>query len=496
MRSAAPLYEYDRDRNGFFRATLDAPVIGFGLDAYRTLFTETLLHNSRCKEKQRKPLPSEPVIPLLADAELSYIALETTSTKGNENPSIRLSRITALPELEPFSIKKESLVLPAAPADNMLYFAFLHAKGERAVRMYLDMVLPPSKKLPDEQPSAETVNLAWEYRNGNSWQPISSDSVRAEETLGLTQSGFIEIKLPEKINDNHIDKQGRIWLRVALTGNVSSCLAIRNIWTNCVRLTAVNGDGTPLPAGTIQSRIEADERIENITQPLNGFGGRPAEVEAGIAVHQVSRIHNRHRAITIQDYEQLVLEHFPEVDKVQCITTPPKNIRLVVFSSAEDNRYYLSPAWKLAEIKRLIKQYASPFICLNVVNPVYKKVFIKCKAVLWPKVKDEGKTLRQLIVLAQNYIEPWYRKGEIPITGQHFSYKELHARMANHEDLMKLVSLEVDGKSLPYVNIDIEDIIIQSDDPTDVLIPIVTIELLSPHDGIGHAEIESNFIIS
>nr|WP_129734249.1 hypothetical protein [Parabacteroides goldsteinii] len=496
IHSGATLYEYDRDYNGFFRATLDAPSIGFGLDAYRTLFTETLLHNSRCKEKKRKAMPLEPVIPLLADAELSYIALETTSTKGNENPSIRLSRITALPEPEPFSIKKESPVLPAAPADNMLYFAFLHAQGERAIRMYLDMVLPSSKKLPDEQPSTEAVNLAWEYWNGNSWQSVSSDSVRAEETSGLTQSGFIEIKLPEKINGNHIDKQGRIWLRVVLTGNVSSCLAIRNIWMNCIRLTAVNGDGMPLSAGTIQFRIEADERIESIIQPLNGFGGRQAEVEAGIAVHQVSRIHNRHRAITIQDYEQLVLEHFPEVDKVQCLAIPPKNVRLVIFSRADDNRYYLSPAWKLTEIERFIGQYVSPFVCLKVVNPSYKKVFIKCKAVLWPKVKDEGKTLRQLVVLAQNYIEPWYRKGEIPITGQQFSYKELHARMANHEDLMKLVSLEVDGESLPYVNIDTEDIIIQSDNPTDVLIPIVTIELLSSRDGIGHAEIESNFIIS
>ena len=496
---ADAVYEYDRNRNGFFRATLTAPAIGFGTEAYRSLFTETMLHNSRCKEKKAKALPTEPPIPLLADAELSYIALETASAKERTNSSVSLSRITVMPEPEAFSFgtEKESPVLPAAPSDHLLYFVFLRAQGEQTVRMYLDMVLPPSHKLPDKQPSATGVKLSWEYRSGNSWQPVPSGSVRAEETRGLTQSGFIEIRLPGKVGNSQVDKQGRTWLRAVLTGDIASCLAIRNVWINCLHLTAANGDGRPLPAATIQSAIEPDERIDSVAQPLCGFGGRPAETGNVMTVHQIARVRNRHRAVTPQDYEQLVLEHFPEVDKVQCLTNPSKHteVRLVIFSSAEDKRYYLSPAWKLAEIERLIRQFASPFVYLNVVNPLYKVVTIKCKAVLWPHVKDEGKTLRQLIVLAQNYIEPWYRKGGIPTSGLRLSYKELHARMANHEDLMTLVSLEVDGEYREVVDIKTEDIIICSSNPTDVLIPDITIELLSPDAGIDAAQIGGNFII-
>ncbi|WP_455638791.1 hypothetical protein [Parabacteroides sp.] len=492
-------YEYDRNRDGFFRATLTAPSIGFGADAYRSLFTETMLHNSRCKKKDIKTLPTEPPIPLLADAELSYIALEKIPAKKGEKNAISLSRITALPEPEAFyfGTEEESPFLPAAPSDHLLYFVFLGAQGEQTVRMYLDMVLPPSHKLPDKQPSATGVKLSWEYRSDNTWQTIPSESVRVEETRGLTQSGFIEIRLPEKVGNRQVDKQGRTWLRAALTGDVTACLAIRNIRINCLLLTAMNGDSLPLPAETIQSAIEPDERIESVAQPLCGFGGRPAETENGMAMHQIARVHNRHRAVTPQDYEQLVLEHFPKVDKVQCLTNPSKRteVRLVIFSSAEDKRYYLSPAWKLVEIERIIRQFASPFVCLNVVNPLYKVITIKCKAVLWPDVKDEGKTLRQLIVLAQNYIEPWYRKGGIPTSGLRLSYKELHSRMANHEDLMKLVSLEVDGKSKDVVDINTEDIIICSSNPTDVLIPDITIELLSPRAGIEEAEIEGNFLI-
>lgn len=498
--TAAP-YEYSRDKDGFFRITLESPSIGFGTKAYRTLFSETMVHNSGCKEKKRKDLPSEPVIPVMADVELSYIATEETTLSDMERSFIRLSRIAALSRQESFPIAKgeKQPFLPSVPAENLLYFGLLHALGEQNLRLYLDMVLPQEKNPFYDLQLGRQVTLAWEYWSGNEWHPIAIEAVLAEETLGLTQSGFIEIKLPEKINGNHMDKQGRAWIRAAVTGDLSSCLAVRGIRTNCIRLISQNGDGTSLPAGTIQGIKEPDERIESVTQPLSGFGGKPAETATEVAVRQSSRISNRHRALMIKDYEHLVLEFFPEVDKIQCIPIPQNKgaskICLVVFSRAEDSRYFLSPAWKLAEIQQLVRQYTSPFASLRVMNPVYERVNVHCKAILWDSVPDKGKAVRQLVVLAQNYIAPWYRKEEIPMLRQRYSYKELHARMVNHEDLMRLVTLEVNGKSLPSIDVDTVDFTFEGKHPWSVLLPIIKIELLSLHDGIEKAEIGSNFII-
>lgn len=67
-------YEYDRDKDGFFRVTLDGPDIGFGAAAYRNRFTEVMMHNSRCKEKEMWNLPQEPPVPLLTDVEMKYKA--------------------------------------------------------------------------------------------------------------------------------------------------------------------------------------------------------------------------------------------------------------------------------------------------------------------------------------------------------------------------------------------------------------------------------------
>lgn len=480
-------YEYSHDKDGFFRITLQSPSIGFGTDAYRRLYTETMIHNGNCKEKNRKALPQEPVVPMLADVELEYEAVETLPT---------------IPEPELFVVSDNSETCFRSRLANeeckALYFTFSPVEGEQTLRMYLDMVIPP-QHIPYRMPESENgPALIWEYRKAGIWTALPTTSVTSEETCGLTQSGFIGIRLPEKIKASDTDRQGRMWLRASVKGKTDACLAIRGVWTNCIRLAAQNGDGQPLPAGTIQEMQEADGRIERIIQPLPGFGGKPAETDSRLTAHLTACFGNRHRAVCVKDYEQLVLEHFPEVDKAVCLPCTDKGkreVRLVVFSPSADSRYYLSPSWKLSEIQRTLRQYAPPCVQLMVMNPAYQEIKVSCKTVLREDVRDEGKVVRNLVVLAQNYLAPWLRKGEIPDLQQSFSYKELHSRMVNHEDLQAVAALTVGGKGLPAVEWDSQDIPIKGEHPWNVLIPRIEIISLSPDDGIERAEIGSSFII-
>lgn len=497
---AKVLFRFDKAMlTDMFRIILETPAIGFGTAAYRKLFTEVMIHNSRCKEKERKEMPEEPPVPQLCDMELSYTAIATIPVEEEEDNPSRLNRITALSGQETFQPRLVDGAVPfllPSPTDCLLLFAFTRAERAKSVRMYIDMVLPPSC-IPFGSPQpGKQVRASWELWNGHAWQTIPSESVKTEETNGFTQSGFVEIGLPQSL---YTDRQGRLWLRAALSGDTSACLSLHGVWTNCIRVTAENGNGSPLPAGTLQETEEPDERIESIVQPLPGFGGRTAETEEQCTLRQQMRLHNRHRAVTMKDYEELVLEHFPEIDKAQCITLPvenaPSEICIVVFSRTEDSRYFLSPAWKLEEIRRTVSRYTSPFVTVTVVNPQYEKIAVDCKVVLRKDIQDESRVLRQLVVLAQNCIAPWLRTGEIPDSGDTFSYKELHARLANHEALLHLVSLKVDGFSLPDTGIGTEDRLFRGEKEWSILLPEINIELLSPEDGIEEAEIGGNFII-
>jgi len=496
-------YEYSRDKDGFFRVTLDSPGIGFGQAAYRSRFTEVMTHNSRCKKKKLWTLPQEPPMPLLADVEMAYKAelkVPLTSPKDELRITpIALSRISEAPPRGGLG-----RLLPLLPAPCLLCLSFTGTAGEQRIRLYFDMALPQDR-LPYYNPETDAaVAPVWQYLNGTDWTDIPATDILADETAGLTQSGFVEINLSRNIPQNRTDGQDRLWLRAAVGGDASACLALRGVWTNCILVTAEGGDGTSLPTRTIQGTAEEDPRIGSVVQPLPGFGGTPAETEAQSAAHQTARTANRHRAVTRRDYEQILLEHFPEVDMAQCLS-PAKGtgggnaaeVRLTVFSRAEDGRYFLSPPWKLNEMERTLRQYAPAYVRLRVLNPVYEAVEVKCSAMLHFGVQDTGKVASNLTTIVENYFQPWRRSGGFPVPGQVFSAKELCARMMNHEDLQRVTSLTVNGKEYMAAD-DAHDIgsdTIRGGEAWSILLPEVEITLASPNGGIGGNDIGSGFVI-
>ncbi|OUP30522.1 baseplate J/gp47 family protein [Bacteroides sp. An19] len=498
-------------KDRLFRVTLASPSIGFGTAAYRNLFTEVMVHNSRCKEKDMRTLPQEPPIPLLADMELSYKAENTVPIQSPSITPITLTEGTKAPPREGLG-----RLLPQSPSPYTLYFAFADAVGERKIRMYLDLALDKPELPYCCLRSDSNAVLVWSYWNSKEWTDIPSKDITAEETAALTRSGFIEITLEERIDKKWTDKNGLLWLRAAFMqgGNPEkpvkekpSTLAVRGIWTNCIRVTADGGDGTPLPAGTIQGTAEEDTRIGSVIQPLPGFGGRQAETEAQCASRQTARIHNRHRAVTLQDYTDILTEHFPELVKVRCFNIRRENgtrkTVITVFSRAEDGTYFLSPTWKLAEMERTLRQYTPPFARVEVINPVYEQTVVHIKARLHEDTDDEDKVIRQLVVLAQNYLAPWKRKGDIPEPGQTYSPLALHSRLVNHEDVEELLELTVNGKDiLPKEDKDGEnedgdkERPIRGTYPWSILLPKVEIGLLPYRSGIEEAEIGGNFTIN
>lgn len=119
------------DKDGLFRVTLDSPSIGFGTAAYRKRFTEVMVHNSRCKEKEMWALPQEPPLPQLADMELSYKAEATiqiqNKTQASSTPHVGELVITPVTITEETKTPpREGLgrLLPGSPVTLYAVFRF------------------------------------------------------------------------------------------------------------------------------------------------------------------------------------------------------------------------------------------------------------------------------------------------------------------------------------------------------------------------------------
>lgn len=481
------------NKDGYFRVTLQAPEIGFGMEKYRTLFMQVMLENSKSK-KPVQDIPEEPALPYLVDVELSYEA-EAFASFSAPSDGLRLSRIEEFTARAtyPCTGGQWQPLAPAYPADDLQYFAFADAVGETGLRVYLDMVLPESRIPYGVARPGQSVTLAWEFWDGRSWRRLSPEMVVLEETGGLTQSGYVELSFGERVASEWLDPDGHFWLRAAKSGDTEACLSLRNVWTNCVKAVAESGFEAPVPAGTIQKLAVDDARVAQIAQPYASFGGQPKEDDDRQAARLTADFHHRHRAVTLEDYELLLLEECPEVDMVQGFSIArkapgdPPRVCLVVYSRAEDPRYYLSSPWKLSEMAQTLKQYAPAGVQLQVTNPQYERLPVRCVATLQFNVEDKGKVMADLTKIIDRYFMPWQTDGDFPQSGKSYSCRELYARLVNHEDIQRIVSLEVGDGSGGDV--------ICGREPWSVLLAESEIVLLDPDDGIGGNGIGEDFVI-
>ncbi|MGL4632440.1 MAG: carboxypeptidase-like regulatory domain-containing protein, partial [Leadbetterella sp.] len=81
----------------------------------------------------------------------------------------------------------------------------------------------------------------------------------------------------------------------------------------------------PLPANSITKMLTKPAEIKSLTQPFASYNGVPAEIGTEYYTRVSERLRHKNRAITVHDYEKLVLEYFPSIFKVKAITHTDPN---------------------------------------------------------------------------------------------------------------------------------------------------------------------------
>lgn len=481
-----------------YRIMLSKPSIGFGTEKYREVFAKSVVN------KEITKWPCQPLVPQISDISLSYTASASLIDSGNNNSGlIQISRISGLSEYEfnPISVSStKSLRFIEEESDkHLLYFGISNTDNKKSIRMYFDVVFIKENFYAEDLINENDYpSLEWAYILEGKWTVLESKYILLDDTLGLTKPGYVEIEFGQNIGRKSVDKHGVFWLKAEVIGKVEYCLPIRGIYMDYIPVVARNGDGKSIPSGTIRQLKMKNEKVENITQPFASFNGRIEESKEHSLARHSSRMANRHRSVTIRDYEQIVLEKFPEILKVCCLPVEtesgPSLIRVVVFSYMGNDTYPVTAPWKLMEIKKYLSGFISPFVDFKVVNPTYQKVKIEFTATVKNEVVENGEATRKVIYLINQYFLPWIANSQLPDLGRCYTLKELYTILVNEKDIVKVLTLEIDKYSLD--DILQNDVKLYADKPWCVIVPKeITIELLLSNGGIGKSKIEYNFII-
>lgn len=365
-------------------------------------------------------LPNPPYVPVISSFKVAY----TTISKKTDIQFVHLF------PFEKTYLKKEVdtglTILPDHIDEGSLFIGLKDLKPRSIVSLLFQMVDSTAN------PDLDKADVRWSYLSSNEWVDLIPDTdILFDQTNGLINSGIVKIQLPGNIyKNNTILPSDLHWLKVSTLKNAAAVVETIMVHTQAAKVIFQNNNNdltrlsNPLPAGTISEPAETVSAIGAVLQPYDSFGGRAAEPTDRFDTRISEHLRHKGRAITLYDYERLILEAFPEIYKVKCI---PHTLG----QKKKSSDYHLSPGFvtitvvpdvskltyagklqpkatlsTLTKIEQFLKTKTSPFVRLKVLNPIYEAFDVKFK-VKFKEGKSPDFYKKELAVAVQEFLAPW-----------------------------------------------------------------------------------------
>ncbi len=278
-------------------------------------------------------------------------------------------------------------------------------------------------------------HLNWEYLGANNvWKEFDDNGV-GDNTKGLIESGIINFIIPKDAATEHTSfETNLLWIRCSVSEAPDAVCKIIGIYPNAIQVDRILSQDVEYgsmitAAGEIKKLFVPEAKIKKIEQPFTSFEGKPKEPDDKFYMRASERLRHKNRAITIWDYERLVLQEFPEIYKVKCL-----NHTKISGSVDENNLVYneiapgfvsiitipdlanrndidpLKPYTKkstLQNIEDYLNGLTSCQVTICTAQPDFEEVQVKCTIYLrdeYPDIKYYREVIQQDIT---NFLSPW-----------------------------------------------------------------------------------------
>ncbi len=283
-------------------------------------------------------------------------------------------------------------------------------------------------------PDLEPVPVSWSILSGNRWRALEDGSILSDSTRGLINSGIISFSLKPVLPNTRLPND-LYWMRISIPLNTDSVCDTVAIHSQAVPATFADQGNAPdhlaqpLAAESITDLSNPMPEIDSISQPYTSFGGKMEEAD-GIFYTRVSeRLRHKQRALSLWDYEHLVLERFPEIYKVKCLpaslnshVNDPGRVEIIVIPDIRNKLPFnpfepKAPANLIAEIEEYLSDKHPPFAKITVKNAFYIAVKVRFGVRFKPGI-DERYYKKVLNEEINRFLSPWaYEEGADIVIG-------------------------------------------------------------------------------
>ncbi len=388
------------------------------------------------------PIPNEPYTPLVESIAVSYEAEESITMKNAniEGDRIQLFHNHPFGECEENYAKKKYLqeekgireiydkntiqpyLVPKYCLGGHLYIGLKNVAVLQNISLLIQ-VLEGSEN-PDVPSFTTNERIDWSILCSDKWLSLENH-ILANNINNFLASGIITFSIPkETTSTNTLLPEGFVWLRARMQKSFDAVCKVINVHTQATVVSFKNNNNdvshlkNGLPSGTIEKLITRKPQIKSISQPYNAFGGSEEETDENFYRRISERLRHKNRAITLWDYERLILQQFPEIYKVKCLNhtcscsfNSAGNVTLVVVPDTVNKNVFdiyeprVSTA-TLNTIQSYINGLNSMHVNAEVINPNYEKVRIELE-VQFHKGYDENYYQKELQKAITKFLSPW-----------------------------------------------------------------------------------------
>jgi len=421
-------YEYrSSTRNGFVRLQLSSPENAFGHADYPLLLTRVLSENSR--RKRPLAVPNAPYTPTVRQISMNYRA--RSQIQPGVDASLNSEQLDdALFHLHPFGIEQ---LYPAATKNRIRLFPQFNDDGNLFIGVETEELSGTLTLFFDLDEDTSHLSmphravLRWSCLTASGWSALEDSRVLSDTTEGFLMSGVVTLNLPAgMIKESSLMPQGQYWIQVSSSGDLQGFCGLRSVETNVGQITHGNleegADSIVADEGWRAARTVPG--LAAVSRIGPAFGGRAAESERAYRTRISERLRHKGRASTAWDYERLTLERFPAIHKVKCFPNTsshregvsPGNILIVVVPhmqrDARDNcNQGMVNSAELERIRKYLQGLASPFVQVEVRNPVYERIQVRCSVKFAGEINAGGLYINRLNRAIGDYICPWCDVG-------------------------------------------------------------------------------------
>jgi len=405
-------------------------------------------------------IPNAPYTPIAENITFDYTAEETRtiatsspekSTKVKENfynqERIKLFHIHPFGQSEEHEYLKEkkqkkgiidvydstnikTFLLPKYCDGGELFIGLIDAQVKQNVSL-LVQVLEGSEN-PQVDSFEDQEEIQWAVLCDNKWKGLKDDII-SNSTGKFLNSGIIKFTIPrEATTENTRLPKGYIWIRAKMHRDYDAVCKVINIHAQAVlstfedRINELSHLNNGLPAETISKLITRIPQVKGVSQPYTSFDGIPEESDEKYYRRISERLRHKNRAITLWDYEHLILQKFPEIFKVKCLNhtdVPAENdttkdsyiaagyVTLIVVPDTINKNVFdiYQPRVSkglINKIKGFIKQLNTLHVTANVINPRYEEVKVALEVQFFEGY-DKIFYSKQLEADITKFLSPW-----------------------------------------------------------------------------------------